>query len=351
MFNLKFKNENQKKLYVLVGEQFCLLEKIIQKILFNIRSTEKIVHYKFYITSNINWTDIFNKFYNFDLFSTKIHILLIFPEKITIDMHQNLSILTSLLKKSNILTICINQITNLIKNQVWFKNIKNSSTIIDCNINTQKKFSALVQIYTQILQISIDANAEIFLFKIFKKNIYAALKLLEKLSILFPDQLLNLSKIEKIVNSELIYTVDQLIDVVFQRNINLSIFILRKIQMQKIFDPLIILRKIQNKVVYIIKIKENLININNNTIFNKNKTCQKKYKLILDFSEKISINQLHSIINLMLILEIILKKSGNKILVWHFFNEIILILCGYHSPITKIYEKKINFNCFLRRYF
>ncbi|WP_041944128.1 DNA polymerase III subunit delta [Wigglesworthia glossinidia] len=345
MFNIKLKNKNQKKLYILVGDQFFLLEKIIQKILFNIRSTEKIIHYKFYITSNINWTDIFNKFYNFDLFNAKIHILLIFPEKITIDMHQNLSILTSLLKQSNILTICINQITNLIKNQVWFKNIKNSSTIIDCNINTQKKFSSWVRNFNQILKISIDVDSEIFLFKIFKKNTYAALKLLEKFSILFPDQLINLSKIEKIVNSELIYTVDQLISVVFQRNINLSIFILSKIKMQKIFDPLIILRKIQNKVVYIIKIKENLININDNKI------CQKNYKLILDFSEKISINQLNSIINLMLILEIILKKSGKKILVWHFFNEIILILCGYHSPITKIYEKKINFNCFLRRYF
>ncbi|MDQ1237762.1 MAG: DNA polymerase III subunit delta [Wigglesworthia glossinidia] len=347
MCNLKSKiKNNQTNLYILIGDELLLSEKIIQKILFKINLTEKVIYYKFHVNTNINWTEIFNKFCNFDLFNPKVHIILIFPENITNDMHQNLFILISLSNQSNILTICIKKMTNVIKNQIWFKNIKEYSTIIDFNIDTQKKFSFWIKSYSQMLRISIDTCVENFLFKTFKKNIHSVLKLLDKLSIMFPNQVLTLTKIKKIIHSDIIYTIDQLITAIFLRNMKLAKFSLNKIKLQKIFDPLIILRYIQNNVIYIIKIKDD-----NNLISNKNKVWKKNYKILLEFSKNISLKELHATINLILILEVMLKTSCKNTLVWHFFNEIILILCGYNLITSKIYEKKINFNCFLRRYF
>ncbi|BAC24316.1 holA [Wigglesworthia glossinidia endosymbiont of Glossina brevipalpis] len=337
------KNKNKKKLlikrnkhYILFGKENFLLQMKTKSILKKIKKNFTLI-YKFDIDLTTDWNFLIKKVENLDLFYKELIIILILPKIITEKINKNIYTIVSFAKENITLIINIFDINDINKEKFWFFKIKRNITVINCNIKNEKQFLFFIKEILIYFKINVDSDSKKFLIKNFRKNISFTIKFLKKLSVLYDKKEIKINNIKNLLDNYIIQTPKKLINEIFLKNHKQSIFILKKMKVQNLFDPIIILRNIQNNIIYLIhiKYKNKINNFYLNFFLYINKNYEKNKHLIINFSKNTSIYQLHESINLILFLEIQIKKNCKSKIVWHVFEKIILILCGFKTPKIK----------------
>ncbi|CEN32165.1 DNA polymerase III subunit delta [Candidatus Westeberhardia cardiocondylae] len=301
--------------YLLFGnDPFLLLEN--EKIILYYAKFLQFEKYffNFLLTKNIDWNKIYNLCLSPSLFSNRLILSLVLPEKWkdVVSISDNLCKLFTLLHNDSLLILKqSNQINKMQKNSVWFKTfIKQDSILINCSTPVYKDLYIWIINRAKEMQLLLDDSVCQFLCYCYEGNLLALVQTLKMLVLIFPQEKLTLCKIKTVVYDVSHFTVYQWIEaVLIGRDENKILHILRKLQLEG-YEPILLLRSIQREILLILNIKLQICdNISIKSLFQNYKVWKIRQELILHALERLTISVLEKSIRFMMKIEFSFKKD------------------------------------------
>lgn len=327
-----------KPIYILFGNDFCLLQdtqknilKIIKE-LFN--NTEKL---KIELNINTQWNEIFNFCKTITLFSKKkILFLNCFKDYPISYFYKKIDLLSSFIHEDLILVITIYTLHQPSVYTIWKKKFNDSTIFVNCIIQKSHQLEIWIKKQIKSMGLVIENSACQLLCYYYEGNNTLIKQILKILSLIYPDGNLSLSRIKKIIRDTASFNHNHWIE---------SVLIGKKERAKRILQQLdhininwyTLLRKIQHEVLIILKIKCNLIK--GKSLYELFKTHQIyiEYRrfIITRIMQKLHLTQLQIMISVLVQME--LKYQRYCMLNKSHFEILTEILCDIDN--TQLYQK------------
>ncbi|AFP85577.1 DNA polymerase III, delta subunit [secondary endosymbiont of Heteropsylla cubana] len=314
--------------YLLFGNDFLLLEESQNYIRKQARSNKFNENFNIILDSNTDWEFIFSLCQTRSLFVNRQTLLLILPDiGVNTVIANKMLQLVSLLHEDIILILRGTKLTQCIKKSAWFKMVSKYAVLITCVTPEGEKLSLWLKKRAKNINLRLDDAACNLLCYSYEGNLLALSQVLEQIFLLYPDgKELTVSHVENMLNNSVNFTVFQWVHALLSGKIKRALHILHHLQSEDI-HPLILLRNIQNEILFLLTLKRQISSVSLYTQFNKNKIWCDRRILLTTALERLSLAQLLNIVTMMTKIELTFKQDSFYP-VWFDLRTLSLLLCG-----------------------
>lgn len=310
-----------KSIYILIGNNFYLLENTQLEILKKINKlycTEKL---KIELDINFDWNKIFDFCKTTSLFSKKKILILNFPKKYPIYyFNKNMILLSSYIYTDLILIILIYAQYQSEKYVKWMQNLSNMPTVlVNCIVSEHCQLETWIRNRSQSMQLVIENLACQLLCYYYEGNHVLLQQILQFLSLVYPDGNLSFVRVKKITNDSAFFDSNHWIESILTGKKKRAYRILKQLEYRHC-NWKQLLYKIQCETLIISQIKFNLIKGQSlPLLLNKYYIYTKYHRLILSkIIKKIDYNQLNTIISLLVDIELKYYQNSMQLTRFHF---------------------------------
>ncbi|UDG79186.1 DNA polymerase III subunit delta [Candidatus Ecksteinia adelgidicola] len=312
--------------YFLIGNEPIILQEsydIIQKVSQKQKFTK---HHKILLDMYTNWEKIFDIFQEINLFSHRQTLLFMFSEKsFTLKISSKLLKLSTLFHNDVLLIFSGPFLTKIQKNSIWFKNFSSQSVYVNCQSPEHNQLPRWVDKRAKNMHLNLENTANQLLCYCYEGNLLALSQTLEKLSLLYPDNQLTLSRVKKIVNNSCHFKPFHWTSSILSGNSKRTWRILKYLKKENI-EPVILVRALQRELLLVILLRyKSLFPLSN--IFNQYKIYYSSHnQLLLKAIQRLSMNHIRQAIQYLTNIELILKKNYEAS-IWPKLEMLSIFLC------------------------
>jgi DNA polymerase-3 subunit delta len=214
----------------------------------------------------------------------------------------------------------------------WFKALDKAGLYIPVYEIDGQHLNRWLQQQMQQSQVQLAPDAQQFLLTYTSGNLLACAQELEKLALLFPNQLITLQQLESVLQDQSRYTVFQLLDTLLKRNAELCISILGQLKIEEL-EPNIIIWGLKKELSTIQAIQQaNLYNLPVNDVFSEYKVWKNKQSLYLQLANQVPENVVSNCLSKLSSVDII-NKSEPNICSYTLLAHICILFCGGQLPL------------------
>ncbi|MGP1930619.1 MAG: DNA polymerase III subunit delta [Arsenophonus sp. ET-YP4-MAG3] len=316
-----------KTCYLIFGNDYFLLQESVDKICQIAKEKNFTERYIYSLDTNTDWKTIYFLSRSFSLFSCRQILILTLPENgPNIIMSKNLFKLTKLLHPDLLLILRGNKLSKVQKNSDWYKKISKNGIYINCVTPSQAKLPQWVTQRTKEMSLTLEKQANQLLCYCYEGNLLALNQALERLSILYPDGNLTLSRVKDTVHNFVNFTPYHWIDSLLLGEIKRSWHILHQLQYEN-YEAVILLHIIQRELMLLLTLKQENNDKNLKKIFDEHNVLQFRRQLIRVALERLSLRKLQLAIQLITKIELDLKQNYNQ-LIFPKLEVLSMLLCN-----------------------
>ncbi|QIQ42016.1 MAG: DNA polymerase III subunit delta [Buchnera aphidicola (Microlophium carnosum)] len=230
----------------------------------------------------------------------------------------------SLFNPDILMILKFNHLSHFFKKNKLFYTFKKCN-IVSCFTPYNLHFINWITYEMQEKNIEMEEKAFFLLCKYYEGNTLFIYKILDILSITWPNTCISAEKIKNVIINFFDLSPLHWINSIFQRQIEKSIYILN-VFCKKQYNPLILVRYLQTDLLKLIYIKREK-KISMHILLEKNNVWSTRYKFFINAFKKINNSSLLKAIQILVKIEINIKKKYNND-VWNQLQELTLILCN-----------------------
>jgi len=277
------------------------------------------------------WMNIFALCKVRNLFTSRQILLLIFPDSgLTVLMRQQLIKLIELLHPDILLLLRINKLTKTQQNSVWYKLLSKNAVFVNCQTPDQAQLPNWINNRIQDMKLDIDAAVIPLLCYCYEGNLLALSQILQKLSLLYPNERLTLFRVKQMVNDSAHFTPYHWLDALLVGDNERTWHILQKLQQEE-EHPVILLRILQPNLLLLLILKCNMEQIPLFNLFKQHKVWQNRRNIITEALQRLSLYKIQQAVHLLAQIEIELKHNYCQ-LIWLRLETLSMLLCGAELP-------------------
>lgn len=305
-------NKKYKFIYILYGNDLCVLQDTHEDILNTINNTlHSHNNLNIEIDINYDWVKIFNLFKTTNLFFNQRILSLKFSQDYPVTiLNKNMSLLTSLVNKNLLLILFFHTSDLLIKHRTWMQFFNKIAIFINCITPENKRLETWIINQSNRMKLTIEKLACQLLCYYYEGNTVLLKQTLQYLSLIFPDGNLNFVRIKNIITDAAFFNFNHWIEAILTGNKHRANRILKRLECSG-SNFRILLYKIQYEILIIIQIKLNLIKKESLYIlFKKYKVYTKYHRMILLQSvNRLNQYQINQAISLLVQMELRYHKN------------------------------------------
>ncbi|OOF67428.1 DNA polymerase III subunit delta [Rodentibacter caecimuris] len=251
-------NDRLAKIYYLVGQDPLLINES-RDLIFD-ASTPQGFDEKTEISldSGTDWNGLFEQVQSMGLFFERQVIILNLPENLTALLQTQLQKLVTLLHSDILLILSLPKLTKLMERQDWFvlaNQYESQAILVNCQTPTPEQLPRWVSNRAKSMNLDIDDDAIKLLCYSYENNLLALKQALQMLALLYPDQKLNFSRTQNVVEQSSIFTPFQWIDALLGGKHKRAKRILEGLKAEDI-QPVILLRMLQRELITILQLTQ-----------------------------------------------------------------------------------------------
>lgn len=312
--------------YIFLGEDFFLLERnqdLILNFAYKKGFLEKV---SIDIENNQDWEKILLFYQSRNLFFKKTSLVVNFLiKKLNVILIKHIYNTFSLLNSDILIILKFNHLSHSIQTNNLLDKFLKHNNVVSCFTPYNSYFINWIKYEIKEKNINIEKNAFFLLCKYYEGNTLFIYKILDMLLVTWPNILITIEKLKKIIIDFFDFSPLYWVNSIFQGQTEKSMHIL-KIFYKKKYNPLILVRFLQKDLLKLIYIKrEKKISISVLLEHHNVWTIRKKY--FINAFERISYNRLLKVIQILVKIEVNIKKKYNNH-VWSQLQESTLILCN-----------------------
>lgn len=318
--------------YLLFGNDPLLLQESLDRIRDLAQSKQFDEHFNITLDTSTDWDAIFRLCQARSLFTSRQTLLIILPEGnlLPLNGEERLLKLASLLHEDLLLILSGRNLTRSLENSPWFKAISQQAVLITCATPEQTQLPKWVSMRAKSMNLMLDDASCQLLCYCYEGNLLALVQALVRLSLIYPDGNLSLSRVESAVNNAAHFFTFHWIEATLAGNSNRATHILRQLRLESV-EPVILLRSIQREVLLLLKLKRHMTTTPILTLFKHHKIWKTRQAILTQSLDRLTHTQLRDIVALMTKIELAFKQNYGYP-VWSDLNALTLLLCGQSLP-------------------
>lgn len=322
--------KNIKTIYVLFGNDLFLLKNSQKNIITTTKDSFNTKNFNFKLNNYFDWNKIFHLCKTIPLFKQRdilsLHTCLNYP---IVLLNKNIPLLYSLVPNHLIIILFIHTSEPLKQHKKWIKFLNNDSTVfVNCTTTNYIELINQIQNQAKSMNINIDNSSCQLLCYYHEGNNTALHHTLQYLSLVYPNEHVDYSKIKKTIKDLALFDSNQWIEAVLLGNKNRANRILKKIIHinNNLFK---LLHQIQYEILILIQIKCSFLKKEPlYTLFNKHKIYMQHRRLILSKAmQRLHLNQLNQAISLLIQMEFTYYQNNTNLSKFN-FELLTEILCN-----------------------
>ncbi|MEZ8990970.1 DNA polymerase III subunit delta [Vibrio breoganii] len=282
IFADKLANTLQRQLhpvYLLFGGEPLLIQESRDQIEHRAKSEGFSEVFRFSITAQTDWNEVFDACNSMSLFAEKKILQLELPESGTNQaITKELLNLHQVLNPDVILIVSGSKLTKAQENAKWFKALNSNGLWVSCLTPDIQRLPQFVLQRCHQLGLKPDTEAVQMLAQWHEGNLLALSQSLEKLCLLYPDGVLTLVRIESALSRHNHFTVFNWIDAMLEGKAKRSQRILRELHGEGI-EAVILLRTLQKELNTLMSYKQELTSKSLQQVFDQYRVWNNKRPL------------------------------------------------------------------------
>lgn len=290
--------------------------------------------HQFTLDKQLDWNLVFDCTQALSLFSSRQIIELTVPDTgLTAAHTSKIKELVPMLHDDILLIFQGPRVNKSQENTQWFKALTQQGLFIPCNTPDNQQLPRFIQQRCKLLKLKPDAEAVQMLAQWHEGNLLALAQSLDKLSLLYPDGLLTLIRIEEALNRNNHFTPFQLIDALLFGQAKRAQRILRQLEGESV-EVVILLRTIQKEVFLLLSFQQAISQGEAMfTVFDRYKVWQNRRSLYQAALQRLSMTQIQALIKSLAQLEVAVKTDFDTNC-WPQLSQLSLDICNIHISVT-----------------
>ncbi|MBT0725469.1 DNA polymerase III subunit delta [Rosenbergiella sp. S61] len=328
-------NHGLRRYYLLVGSDPLLHQESQYSILAAARLQSFGEHHSFSIDQHTDWDLLFSECQSMSLFSQRqVFILQLAENGPNAAQATQLAQLISLIHEDLLLIIHAPKITKAQENSAWYKALIEGGLLVTCHTPDHQQLPRWVQQRCRAMSLSIDDPSLRLLCYYYEGNLLALSQALERLSLLWPDGVLTLPRVEEAVYDAAVFTPYHWIDALLAGKSKRALHVLQQLQLED-QEPIILLRTLQREVMILLDVQSRPIDARR-AAMDKLRVWQNRRQLYTGALQRLDRMRLRQIVHHLTSLEIAVKKDFSAEC-WPALNALSVLICQPQFP-TGLYH-------------
>ncbi|WP_241609329.1 DNA polymerase III subunit delta [Rosenbergiella australiborealis] len=324
-------NNELRRYYLLVGNDPLLHQESQQSVLAAARLQGFNEHHSFVIDQHTDWDSLFSACQAMSLFSQRQVFTLQLPDNgPNATQAAQLVVLLSLIHDDLLLIIHASKITKAQENSAWYKALLENSLLITCHTPDHQQLPRWVQHRCRAMSLEIDDPSLRLLCYYYEGNLLALSQALERLSLLWPDGVLTLPRVEEAVYDAAVFTPYHWIDALLAGKSKRALHVLKQLQLED-HEPIILLRTLQREIMTLLDVQAKPIDARRATM-DKLRVWQNRRQLYTSALQRLDRIRLRQIVHHLAALEIAVKKDFSAEC-WPALHSLSVLICQPQFPI------------------
>ncbi len=204
---------------------------------------------------------------------------------------------------------------------------------VTCQTPEQAQLPRWVAARAKQLNLELDDAANQVLCYCYEGNLLALAQALERLSLLWPDGKLTLPRVEQAVNDAAHFTPFHWVDALLMGKSKRALHILQQLRLEG-SEPVILLRTLQRELLLLVNLKRQSAHTPLRALFDKHRVWQNRRGMMGEALNRLSQPQLRQAVQLLTRTELTLKQDYGQS-VWAELEGLSLLLC--HKPLADVF--------------
>ncbi|QCI20575.1 DNA polymerase III subunit delta [Buchnera aphidicola (Brachycaudus cardui)] len=316
--------KNLYSFYVLLGEDFCLINKNQDLILKYANQKGFIETITIDIEQNKDWEKVIRFCQTRNLFFNKTILIINFIiNTLNIVLIKNINKISFLLHIDILIILKLNHLSGSSQIKKILHTLQLNSNIVSCFTPYNLNFTNWVLYEIEEKNINIEKKAFFLLCKYYEGDTLFIYKILDILLMTYPNTCISVDEIKKIILDFFNFSELHWINAIFQGQIKKAMYILNTFH-KKRHNPLILIRSLQKDLLKLIYMNREK-NININMLLKQYNISSARHKFFMYALKKINNQNYFKAIRILVNIEINIKKKYNNS-VWMQLQKLTLML-------------------------
>lgn len=317
--------------YLLFGNEPLFIQESRDLIIAKAKQLGFEEHHRFTLDKSLDWNELFDCTQALSLFSSKQIIELTVPESgISAAAGKSLLEFAPSLHQDIVLILTGSKLTRAQESAKWFKAL--NGCLVNCATPDTKRLPQWVSQRCHTMQLKPDHEALMLLCQWHEGNLFALSQSLEKLTLLFPDGVLTLLRVQESLSRHNHFTVFHWIDALLEGKPKRACRILSQLEVEGV-EAIILLRSLQKELMQLIKMKQMQQQTSLQQVFDQFKIWQTKKPLYSAALARLDLRKLKQAISLLSAIEIEAKTQYEQS-PWPFIQQLSFNLATTDNPLS-----------------
>ncbi len=317
-----------KRAYLLLGSEPLLITESTQAILSQARQQGFEEKHNFTIGPQLDWQEIFDCCQALSLFSQRQILYIEIPESgLNAAYSKQLVTLSDIIHDDILVILTGPRINKRQESAQWFKALTKQGLWVPCNTPDIRQLPRFIQQRCQKLNLNADHESIQMLAQTHEGNLMALAQSLDKLSLLYPDGLLTLVRLQESLSRHNHFTAFQLVDALLAGQAKRSQRVITQLEGEGV-EPIILLRTLQKELFQLNRIHEmGLEGKSLSNIFEQLKIWQQRRPLLTGALQRLPRQRVTLLMQHLAALEVSAKTSYDTS-IWLGLRQFCLGMCG-----------------------
>ncbi|WP_162045779.1 DNA polymerase III subunit delta [Vibrio taketomensis] len=313
-------------IYLLFGTEPLLLQESRQAIQQTAKQQGFEERHRFAVDASFDWNQVYDCCQALSLFSSRQLIELELPEAgVNATIAKELVSVAEMLHPDILLVIIGSKLTKAQESAKWFKTLNSQGCWVSCLTPDLQRLPQFVQSRCRSLGLKPDAEAVQMLTQWHEGNLFALTQSLEKLALLYPDGELTLIRLEESLSRHNHFTAFHWVDALLAGKGNRAQRILRQLEAEGT-EVVILVRTVQKELTQLLQMQMQAQHSTVSQVFDSFKVWQNKRPLYSAAMQRLTIQRLHALMQLLAKIEILTKTQYDQSS-WPLLHQLSLELC------------------------
>ncbi|QGX90935.1 DNA polymerase III subunit delta [Tatumella sp. TA1] len=328
-------NHGLRRYYILVGSDPLLHLDSQQAIVNAAKQQGFSEQHAFTIDQHTDWERLFSESQAMSLFSQRqIFVLQLADNGPNATQTTQLAQLFSLVHDDLLLIIHAPKVTKAQENSIWYKALLEEGLHVTCNTPDHQQLPRWVQNRCRALSLEIDPPSLQLLCYYYEGNLLALSQALERLSLLWPDGVLTLPRVEEAVYDAAVFTPYHWIDALLAGKSKRALHVLQQLARED-HEPIILLRTLQRELMILLDVQAKPADARR-AAMDKLRVWQNRRQLYTGALQRLDRTRLRHVVHQLASLEIAVKKDFSAEC-WPALNALSILICQPQFP-TGLYH-------------
>ena len=328
-------NQGLRRCYLLVGNDPLLHQEAQQSILAAAGEQGFTERHTFTIDTQTDWDRLFNDCQAMSLFSQRQVFSLELPENgPNAAQATQLTQLIAFAHDDLLIILHAAKVTKAQENSAWYKACGESGLQVTCNTPDHQQLPRWVQQRCRAMDVEIDEAALHLLCYCYEGNLLALSQALQRLSLLWPDGVLTLPRVEEDVYDAAVFTPYHWVDALLAGKSKRALHVLQQLALED-HEPIILLRTLQREIMILLDVQAKPVEARR-AAMDKLRVWQTRRQLYTSALQRLDRARLRHIVHHLASLEVAVKKDYSTEC-WPALKALSVLICQPQFP-TGLYH-------------